>query len=210
MATYYDVMALKTPTNQSQSPVNAPVIIDCWLEEGNLTVGTAKTISLGGVMLDRPTYTWASQISYNDNPTAPDWVSLATSDAEYTYAKLQGRPIISAKETNTNPIIGVLGSDPLGPEVIPSSSKTSVATRVAGLHLRHAQVTLFGFAYYPVPVEATTDIAVGDHLEYDNSAHLFQKEDSTTLSPVIACHAATEATGQVVGALFYGMPLVQS
>lgn len=205
----YNVMALKTPTNQSQTAVNAPVIIDAWLEEGNLTVASAKTISTGGVMLDRPTYTWASRITFNDDPTSPDFVSLATSDAEYTYVKLQGKPILSAAGTNTNPFVGVLGADPVGPVVIPSSSKTSVATRVAGPYLRHAQVTLFGLAYYPVAVDATTDIAVGDHLLYDNSEVAWVK-DGAAASPVIACHAATDASGQYVGALFYGIPTVQS
>lgn len=213
MATIYDSMALKTVTNQSQSGVNAPIIIDCWFEEGNITVSSAKTVSSGNVMLDRPLYTWASRVDFADNPQAPDFVMLAPTDVEYTYLKLQGKPIMvlnTSVTSGTANVIGVLGSDLKGPIVAPSASSTSVAARVAGLYLRHGQVTLFGCAYYPVAVEATTDISVGDHLVFDRSDALWKKESATTLSPVIACHTATDATGQYVGALFYGCPNSQT
>ncbi len=211
MATVYDSMALKTVTNQSQTAVNAPIIVDAWLEEGAITVASTKTYSNGGALLDRPLYSWASQISYDDDPTAPDFVTLATSDSAYTYSGLQGKIILSAQGTNTNPIVGVIGSDPIGPVRIPvnSAAADTVAERVAGLYLRHTQVTLFGFAYYPVAVEATTDIAVGDHLLYDNSDALWKK-DGAAASPVISCHVATDASGQYVGALFYGIPTTQA
>lgn len=213
MATIYDSMALKMPSNQSQSAVNAPVILDCWFEEGNLTVGSSKTISTGSVMMDRPTYTWVSRVDFADNPQAPDFVTTAPTDVEYTYLKLQGKPILvlnTSVTSGTANVVGVLGSDLKGPVSIPSASQTSIATRVAGLYLRHGQVTLLGCAYYPVAVEATTDIYVGDHLVYDRSDALWEKESSTTLSPVIACHTAISATGQYVGALFYGCPNSQT
>ena len=207
-------MALKGPTNQSQSAINAPVILDVWFEEGNLTVASAKTISRGNVMMDRPTYTWVSRVDFADNPQAPDFVTTAPTDAEYTYVKLQGKPIMvlnTAVTSGTANVVGVLGSDLHGPVRIPSSSQTSVANRVAGLYLRHGQVTLFGCVYYPIPVETTSaNITVGDHLVYDRSDALWKKESGTTLSPVIACHAATDNTGQYVGALFYGCPNSQT
>lgn len=210
MATIYDSMALKGPTNQAQSAINMPIILDCWFEEGNLTVASTKTISTGNVMMDRPTYTWASRVDFADNPQAPDFVIPATSNSEYTYLKLQGKPIMvlnTSVTSGTVNVVGVLGSDLKGPVAVPSASQTSVATRVAGLYLRHGQVTLLGCLYYPVAVNAgTTDIAVGDHLVYNRGTALWTKETTTTLSPVIACHAATEASGQYVGALFYGCP----
>ena len=210
MATIYDCMALKTVTNQSQTAVNGPIILDCWFEEGDITVSSAKSHSLGGMMLDRPLYTWGSQVTYADNPQAPDFVSPAPTNAEYTYLKLQGKPILvlaSAISSGTTPIVGVLGNDLLGPVCIPSTSAAadSVAERVAGKFLRHGQVTLFGMAYYPVAVDATTDIDVGVHLVYDKSSGLFKYQAAGT-SPVIAMHAATDASGQYVGALFYGCP----
>ena len=213
MATIYDSMALKGPTNQAQSAINCPIILDCWFEEGTLTVGSSKTISLGNVMMDRPTYTWGTIVDFGDDPQAPDFVTTAPTDAAYTYLLLQGKPILvlnTTVTTGTANVVGILGSDLKGPAVIPSATKSSIATRVAGLYLRHGQVTLLGCAYYPVAVDATTDINVGDHLVYDRSSALWAKESSTTLSPVISCHAATDASGQYVGALFYGCPNSQT
>lgn len=210
MATLYDCMALKTVTNQAQTAVNGPIILDCWFEESDITVSSAKTHSIGGVMLDRPLYTWASQVTYADNPQAPDFVSPAAQNAEYTYAKLYGKPILvlsSSITSGTTPIVGVLGNDLLGPVCIPptSAAADSVAERVAGRYLRHGQCTLFGMAYYPVPVDATTNIDVGTHLVYDKSSALFKYQAAGT-SPVIAMHSAEDASGQYVGALFYGCP----
>lgn len=212
MATIYDSMALKTVTNQAQSGVNMPIVLDCWFEEGAITVGLVKTISNGNVMLDRPLYTWASRVDFADNPQAPDWVTPATTNSEYTYLKLQGKPILAlntSRASGTSNVVGVLGSDLKGPVSLPvdTAAADSVAKRVAGFYLRHGQVTLLGCAYYPVAVDAgTTDIAVGDHLVYNRGTALWTKETTTYLSPVIACHVATEATGQYVGALFYGCP----
>jgi len=210
MATIYDSLALKTVTNQAQTAVGSPIILDCWFEESDITVSSAKSHSLGGVMLDRPLYTWASQVTYADNPQSPDFVSPAPQNAEYTYAKLYGKPILvlaSSITSGTTPIVGVLGNDLLGPVSIPATSGAadSVAKRVAGRYLRHGQCTLFGMAYYPVAVDATTDIDVGVHLVYDKSSGLFKYQAAGT-SPVIAMHAATDASGQYVGALFYGCP----
>lgn len=203
-------MALKTVANQSQTAVNSPIIMDCWFEEGAITVASAKTVSTGNVMLDRPLYTFASRVDFADNPTAPDWVSPAATNAEYTYAKLKGKPILvlsSSITSGTTPVVGVLGSYLSGPVAIPSASgyADTVAKRVAGPFLRHGQVTLFGMAYYPVAVDATDDITVGAHLVYDKSTALFKLQAAGT-SPVIAMHAATDATGQYVGALFFGCP----
>ena len=212
--TVYDAMALKLVTNQAQTAVNGPIIMDCWFEEGNITVASAKTYSTGGVMLDRPLYSFGTVVSFADDPQDPDWVTLAPNSAEYTYAKLQGKPILelaSAVKSGTVPIVGALGSDLKGPVVLPANSAAadSVAERVAGLYLRHGQVTLFGLAYYPVEIEGTTDIAPGDHLVYDISDGYWKKETSTVVSPVISCHAATD-TGEYVGALFYGPPVAQA
>ncbi len=211
MATIYDSMALKGPTNQSQSAITEPILLDVWFEEGAITVGTAKTISTGNVMMDRPTYTWASRVDFADNPQAPDFVTPATNSAEYTYLKLQGKPILvlnTSITSGTSNVIGVLGSDLKGPVKIPATTglADSVAKRVAGLYLRHGQVTLLGCMYYPVAVDASTDIAVGDHLVYNRTSGLWTKETTSFVSPVIACHAATDAAGQYVGALFYGCP----
>jgi hypothetical protein len=206
----FDSMALKTVTNQAQTAVGSPIILDCWFYEGYPTVSAAKSHSIGGVMLDRPLYTWASQVTYADNPTAPDFVSPAPQNAEYTYQKLYGKPILvlsSSIASGTTPVVGVLGNDLLGPVSIPTNTAAgdSVAKLVAGRFLRHGQCTLFGLAYYPVSVDADTDINVGDHLVYDKSSALFKKQTAAT-SPVIAMHAATDASGQYVGALFYGCP----
>jgi hypothetical protein len=208
--TIYDCMSLKTVTNQSQTAVNGPIILDCWFEEGNCVVSAAKSHSTGGVMLDRPLYTWASQVTYADNPTAPDFVSPATQNTEYTYAKLYGKPILvlsSSITSGTTPIVGVLGNDLLGPVSIPASSglADTPAKRIAGRYLRHGQCTLFGLAYYPVAVDATTNIDVGTHLVYDKSSALFKYQAAGT-SPVIAMHSAEDVSGQYVGALFYGCP----
>lgn len=212
MSSVYDSMALKTVANQSQSAVGAPIILDAWFEEGDITVNAAKTISRGGAMLDRPLYSWAARVDYADDPTAPDFVTLVDNNANYTYDLLQGKPMLVLKGiASGNPIVGVLGSDLLGPICIPQSTiaANSIEKRVAGKFLRHGQVTLFALAYYPVPVNATTDIAVGDRLLYDESDKLWVK-DASLASPVIACHAATEASGQYVGALFLGCPLTQA
>jgi hypothetical protein len=164
-------------------------------------------------MLDRPLYTWASQITYADNPTAPDYVSPAPTNAEYTYQKLYGKPILvlaSSLTSGTTPVVGVLGNDLLGPVALPANTAAgdSIAKLVAGKHLRYGQVTLFGYAYYPVSVDAdAVDISVGDHLVYDKDTSKFRKQTAPAVtSPVIAMHAATEASGQYVGALFYGCP----
>jgi hypothetical protein len=206
----YDAMALKTVTNQSQTAVNGPIILDCWFYEGYPTVSAAKSHSLGGVMLDRPLMTWASQVTYADNPTAPDFVSPAPQNTEYTYQKLYGKPILvlaSSIASGTTPVVGVLGNDLLGPVSIPPNTAAgdSVAKLIAGRYLRHGQCTLFGLAYYPVPVDAGTNIDVGTHLVYDKSSALFKYQAAGT-SPVIAMHSAEDASGQYVGALFFGCP----
>jgi hypothetical protein len=184
--------------NYSDGRVSAPIIIDCWLEEGAVTVNSASTIQYKGRMLGLPSQSFAAALTVGSK------VQLAPTDSAYTFAALEGKPIVSAVAA-TGGVIGELVTYPTEMIHTPSSSAAAdtIAERVAGKFYRQASVKIYAMEYSPCIVNNTTAVAVADHLEYVVDESGWRKETSTTVSPVIACHVAT-ASGQYTGGLFLG------
>jgi hypothetical protein len=192
-------MDLTKGLNYNDGRVSAPIMLPCWLEEGTVTVGSANTVQYKGSMLALPSQTYASPLAIDDV------VQLASSSSSYTFDALQGKPIVSVVASSGG-VIGNLVTYPTRPVHTPAATTDadSVAERVAGLYYRVGTVRMFGVQYQPVIVLAqSTAIAIGDHLVYHVAEGKWEKESSTTVSPVIACHAA-HADNVYVGALFLG------
>jgi hypothetical protein len=178
--------------------VSAPVMIDCWLEEGAITVNAANTIQYGGSMLSMPSETYGAVL------TIRDLVQLASADAAYTFDLLAGKPIVS-KVSGSGGVVGEILTYPTRPVQTPASTGAAdtLAKRVAGKFYRIGVIRLFGVQYCPVLCDAGTAIVVGDRLLYDVSDAKWKKDGGAT-SPVVACHNAASGSSIYVGALFLG------
>ena len=196
MAEVFDTKVRKFLTNQAASQVSAPIIVNCWLEEGDITVGAARTLELKGRMQTQKSYSWASPIAKGNN------VELYVSTLSL-YASLLGKPIVSAL-SGSGGIVGEVLDYPESMQYQPSTSgaANSPTLRIAGRFYRMAPVRLDFLGYETVPVDGTAGgstggpIAVGDHLTYDVSSGVYIKG---TDSPLISCHYAAGAAN--VGAL---------
>jgi hypothetical protein len=196
--TYDKFMDTSKGVNYGDGRVSAPIIVDCWLEEGNVTVNSANTIQYKGKMMGLPSQSFQYPL------TLGSLVQLAGTQSVFTFESLEGKPIVSAV-SGTGGVIGELIDYPTRMVATPASSAAadSYSERVAGKFYRVAPVRLYGMQYVPLVINNTTAIAVGDHLEYVVDEAGWRKETSTTVSPVIACHVAT-VSGQYVGGLFLG------
>ena len=193
MAEIYDTKVRKLLTNQAAPQVNAPIIVNCWLEEGNITVGAANTLEMKGRMQSQPSYSWVSPLSKGD------MVELYVSTSAL-YASLLGKPIVSAL-AGTGGVIGTILDypEPLQYRPATSAAANSPANRIAGRYYRMAPVRIDALGYETVPVDGTTPIAVGDRLKFDVTTSKFVKQTEAT-SPLIACHYSA-ANNTNVGAL---------
>ncbi len=193
MPTKYNVNYKKIYTNYNDTRLSAPIIMDVWLEEGNITKVDADTLEVKGRDSVWPGYSFASRL------TKGDLVQLSV-DTAFTYAALQGVPIVSAV-ASTGGIVGEILNYPVNLRHVPptSAAADSVAERVAGKYYRIAPVRLEGLWYDTVLTNGTSAIAVGDRLTYDVSDEKYIKDDAGT-SPLIACHYSA-ADNTYVGAL---------
>ena len=195
MAEIFDTKVRKFLTNQAAPQVSAPIVVACWLEEGNITVNSARTLELKGRMQTQKSHSWASPIAKGDN------VQLCV-DTNFLYASLYGKPIVSALVT-TGGIVGEVLDYPESLQYRPASSAVanSITYRVAGRYYRLAPVRIDALGYETVPVDGTVSgpIAVGDRLKYDVSDAVYIKDGAGT-SPLISCHYSAAANTNV-GAL---------
>lgn len=196
MVNKYSVNFKKTLTNQASSQINAPIIIDAWLEEGAITVTDAGSYDIKGREGIWDTFAFAARAAKND------LVQLAATDVAYLYESLQGHPIVM-KTASSGGIVGQILDYPRGLNYTPpnTAAADTIAKRVAGKYYRLAPIRLDAMWYDTVKVNGqSTPIAVGDHLIYDVSSAAYVKESGTTLSPLVAAHyAATD--GIYVGAI---------
>ena len=198
MAEVFDTKVRKFLTNQAASQVSAPIIVNCWLEEGDITVGAARTLELKGRMQTQKSYSWASPIAKGNN------VELYVSTLSL-YASLLGKPIVSAL-SGSGGIVGEVLDYPESMQYQPSTSgaANSPTLRIAGRFYRMAPVRLDFLGYETVAVDGTAGgtsggpILVGDRLTYDVDAGVFIKGAAT--SPLMSCHYAAGAN-MYVGAL---------
>ena len=197
MAEIFDTKVRKFLTNQAASQVNAPVIVNCWLEEGDITVTSANTLEMKSRMNTQKAFSWASASMLGKG----NKVSLLA-DVAFLYASLLGKPIVSTPAT-TSGIVGEILDYPEPLQYQPSSTTAanSIAKRVAGRFYRLAPVRFDYLGYETVPVDGTVGgpIAVGDRLTYDISSAVYIK-DAGAASPLVSCHYSAAASTNV-GAL---------
>jgi len=151
-----------------------PVMIDCWLEEGAITVNAANTIQYGGAMLSMPSETYGAVL------TIRDLVELGPADAAYTFDALAGKPIVS-KVSGSGGVVGEILTYPTRPVQTPSSTAAAdtIAERVAGKFYRVGVVRLFGVQYCPVLCDAGTHCSWRPLL-YDVSDARWKKDGGAT------------------------------
>lgn len=171
------------------------VVVPCILEEGNITVYGAKSLSDGVVRRAESYYAFASEI------VKDDFVALA-SNAAYTYDACEGMPVV-AKTSSTGGIQGIVLDDPRKLVAKPANSAAadSVAKRIAGKYYRIAMVWFPAFAYKAELANANSpNIALADPIKWDVSSEVVVQGSSSGLTAV---HAAT-ADSVYVG-VFWGL-----
>jgi hypothetical protein len=196
-AEIFDTKVRKLLTNQAAPQVNAPIIVNCWLEEGNITVNAANTLEMKGRMQTQPTYSFATPLAKGD------LVELCVS-VYALYADLLGKPLVTAVSSSGGIIGQILDyPEPLQYRPANSTAANSVTKRVTGRYYRMAPVRIDALGYETVAVDGTAGggtggpILVGDRLDYDISAANYIKG---TTSPLVSCHYAA-AGSMYVGAL---------
>jgi len=113
---------------------NGGVKRTCWLDEGAITVSSARGLGGGTV----PTVSGATEISLG-------MVVALSTDTGNTWANTGGSPVVTRITNGTDLVIGVIISEPEEMERKPATqtiatAANSIALRLAGKYLRSATV----------------------------------------------------------------------
>lgn len=173
--------------------------ITCWLYEGNITraIGESRT------GLSMVTVTRAA-------PIQPGDMVMLYDDAEFTYSKLQGLPIVKKVAGSGNFYVGEVLSQPDRAPNIPADDTpvTSIADQISQGLLRKATVEFNGLLKTKL-VEIVTGsgevIPVGDEakIEYDVSDKRYKYVASGASGVVSFHHIAASTTARAL--LGFGM-----